>query len=107
MKRTNAIKKYLAVDNSYEGETLEQKIERLIQNKEPLEGSAPLTYTEKKDGVQPQYNIRTDRFEIAAEAMDKVNKARIAKSADSPEMWGEGKTESKPAEGTQNNVGEA
>ena len=28
-----------------------------------------IAYTEKKDGVKPEYDIRTDRFEIAREAM--------------------------------------
>lgn len=37
----------------------------------------------KKDGVQPEFDIRTDRFEVAVDAMDKINQSsanQIAKS---------------------------
>ena len=44
---------------SYEGETMEAKVQRVVINKEPIEDGAPIIYTEKKDGVLPQYNIRT------------------------------------------------
>lgn len=69
----------LTVNYSYEAEPLERKIERLMTNKEPLVGDIPLTYTERKDGVKPEHNIRTDRWEIAAEAMDKAHRSDIAK----------------------------
>lgn len=55
-----------------EGESIEQKIERITANKEPIKDGAPEIFTERKDGVIAAYNIRTDRWEIAAEAMDKV-----------------------------------
>ena len=55
-----------------EGETIENKIVRIVQNKEPITDGAPEIFTERKDGVISAYNIRTDRWEIAAEAMDKV-----------------------------------
>jgi hypothetical protein len=55
-----------------EGEPIELKIERVVSNKEPITDGAPAIYTERKEGVISAYNIRTDRFEIAAEAMDKV-----------------------------------
>lgn len=66
-------------NTSYVGETIEDKIKRITNNKEPISDGAPLIYQERKDGVQPEYNIRTDRFEIAIEAMDKVAKAYAAK----------------------------
>lgn len=61
-----------------EGETIEQKIARITQNKEPIKDGAPLIYTERRDGVQAGYNIRTDRFEVAVDAMDKVAKSKVA-----------------------------
>lgn len=64
---------------TYEGETIEQKIERIVTNKEPIKDGAPQIYTERKDGIIAAYNIRTDRFEIAAEAMDKVAASIAAK----------------------------
>lgn len=56
-----------------EGETIEQKMERVLDNKEPITDGAPEIFTERKAGVMAAYNIRTDRFEIACEAMDKVS----------------------------------
>ncbi len=62
-----------------EGETIEQKIERMVENKEPIKDGAPEIFTERKQGVLSAYNIRTDRFEIACDAMDKIQKSRTAK----------------------------
>lgn len=64
---------------TFEGELLEHKVARITQNKEPITDGAPIIYTERKDGVRPDYNIRTDRWDIAIDAMDKVNKSKIAK----------------------------
>ena len=55
-----------------EGETLEQKIERIVQNNEPITDGAPEVFTERKDGVLSAYNIRTDRWDIACDAMNTV-----------------------------------
>ena len=63
----------------YEGETIEKKVERITLTNEPITDTAPIIYTEKKDGVLPAYNIRTDRFDLAIDAMDKIEMERIAK----------------------------
>lgn len=68
----------LKVNNAYQGETIEMKISRILNNKEPITDGAPLIYTERKDGVNAAYDIRTDRWEIAVDAMDKVNKSKQA-----------------------------
>jgi hypothetical protein len=72
----------LTVNTSYEGETIEAKIRRIVNNKEPISDGAPLIYTNRKDGVLPEYDIKTDRFEIAVDAMDKVTKTNLAKRAE-------------------------
>ena len=46
--------------------------------KEPITDGAPIIFTEKKDGVRPEYNIRTDRWDIALDAMNKIDMARKA-----------------------------
>lgn len=69
----------ISVNSSYLGETIEQKIRRIVNNKEPISDGAPLIYTERKDGVMPEYDVRTDRFEVAVDAMDKVTKSKLAK----------------------------
>lgn len=62
-----------------EGEYIEEKVRRITENGEPIEDGAPIIYTERKDGVNPAYNIRTDRWEIAQNAMEQVgnNKSKI------------------------------
>lgn len=64
---------------TYEGETIEAKVNRIVNNREPITDGAPIIYTERKDGVLPEYDIRTDRWDIAIDAMDKVNMDRFAK----------------------------
>lgn len=74
--------RYLMKGNSKgsEGETIETKVARIVQNKEPITDGAPMVYTEKEQGVLPEYNIRTDKWEIAQQAMDVVHATNIAKS---------------------------
>lgn len=69
----------LNINNSIEGESIERSLERIIENKEPIDNSRGLIYTERKDGVLPAYDIRTDRFELAVEATDKIARSYLAK----------------------------
>ena len=57
-----------------EGELIEEKVARLTQEKSPINDGAPIIYTERKDGVLPAYDIRTDRWEIAQAAMETNHK---------------------------------
>ena len=34
---------------TYEGEFIEEKVARVVENKEPIEDGAPIIYTERKD----------------------------------------------------------
>ena len=69
----------LNINFSYEGETIETKVRRITESKEPITDGAPVIYTDRKDGTRPEFNIRTDRFDIALDAMDYVNRSRTAK----------------------------
>lgn len=73
-------------NESTEGEPIEQKVERVTTNQEPITDTAPIIYTERKDGVQAEYNIRTDRFEVALEATDYIARSYKAKRANSIEQ---------------------
>ena len=45
----------------YEGESIETKCARILQNKEPITDTAPIIYTTKEDGVLPAYkSVQTD-----------------------------------------------
>lgn len=59
-----------------EGESIEKKIERMTQSQEPIGETAPIVYTNKTDGIVAAYDIRTDKWDIAQEAMSKVNAKR-------------------------------
>ena len=63
-----------------DGERIETKVKRITENNEPITDGAPIIYTNRDDGVLPSYNIRTDRWDIAQQAMDAVNQANLAKS---------------------------
>lgn len=63
-----------------DGERIETKVKRITENNEPITDGAPIIYTNRDDGVLPAYNIRTDRWDIAQQAMDAVNQTNIAKS---------------------------
>lgn len=80
MKRKKYKPTFIGKIESYQGESIEAKCAKLIENNEPITDGAPIIYTEKKDGVQPQYDIRTDKWEIALQAMDLANQSKIAKS---------------------------
>ena len=80
MKRTRYIHTYIGDIESFEGETIEKRVAKLIENNEPITDGAPIIYTEKKDGVLPQYDVRTDKWDIAQSAMDLANASKIAKS---------------------------
>ena len=64
---------------TYAGETIEEKVNKILTQNEPIADGAQLNYTERKDGVKPEYDIRTDRFEHAIDAMERVTKSHIAK----------------------------
>ena len=66
--------------NADTGEHIEDKVRRITENNEPIQDGAPKIYTDRKEGVIPAYDIRTDRFNVALEAMDKVNASKIAQS---------------------------
>lgn len=79
-------KSNLSVNNSNQGESIERKVERMVHSKEPIKDGAPLIYTEKKDGVGAGYNIRTDRFDVALDGIDKTNRSYQARREEKAKM---------------------
>lgn len=70
---------------TYQAEPREVKLRKIIngESNDMEDGVFPTIYTEKKEGVQPEFDIRTDRFEVAIDAIDKINKSvanQIAKN---------------------------
>lgn len=70
---------------AYQADPREVKLRKIIngESNNMEDGVFPTIYTEKKDGVQPEFDIRTDRFEVAINAIDKINQSaanQIAKN---------------------------
>ena len=61
------------------GERIETKVERITRNNEPIKDAAESIFDTEQFGINPDTNIRSDRFVIAVETMDKVNRSRVAK----------------------------
>ena len=59
----------------FEGEPIEVKVARIVMNNEPIKDGAPLIYSDSND-INADTDVRTDTFEVAVLAMDKVNRAR-------------------------------
>lgn len=85
----------------YEAESIETQMMKATTEKIPIENASPSIYTERKDGVVPQYNPRTDRFDLAIEAMDKVAKSYRSKRADRIKSEAKQETKEKSAEPSQ------
>lgn len=83
-------------DNTYEGETIEMKVERILTNGEPITDGAEIIYQDREEGVAPSYNIRTDRFDYAIDAMDNVAASKLAKRKEKLDKLAE--KEGKPKE---------
>lgn len=68
---------------TYEAEPREVKLRKIISGEASNmeDGVFPTIYTEKKDGVRPEYDIRTDRFEVAIDAIDKINQSAASQIA--------------------------
>lgn len=62
-----------------EGLTIEEVITKALSENEPIGDAVPLIYTARKDGVRPEYDIRTDRWELAQKSMDRVAQDITAK----------------------------
>lgn len=57
----------------YEGIPLEKKIEKALNNEETLDTGDSGFYTALDEGVRPETDIRTDKWDVAVEFMEKAN----------------------------------
>ena len=65
------------IEMTEKGETLIKKIQRILDENEPLTDGAPMIYTPKQAGVRDDCNIRADKWSIAMNAMDRVNNYKL------------------------------
>ena len=74
MKRANYTKTTLSINESYEGETIEKRIARMTENNEPITDASPQLYTERKEGVIREFDVRSDKFDNLMELTTKASK---------------------------------
>lgn len=72
----------IAENEIYNAMSIEREIEQAESTNQPIQGAAPVIFTARKDGVIPDYDIRTDRWEKGQEAMDKIAASYRAKRAE-------------------------
>lgn len=78
----------LDVPAEKDGTSIEEVMRKALHSKEPIEATAKISYSERKDGVLPQFDIRTDRFEYAMMATDRIHATAAAQrhAMDFPEV---------------------
>ena len=100
LKRFNPFKEF---ETKYEeGENIITKTRRILDENEPLTDGAPLIYTPKEDGVRPEHDIRTDKWQVAINAMDRVNAYKLSdytKNGKNPELKKEAEERTENSEG--------
>ena len=64
----------LKVNKTYKGETIEARLRRATTMGQPITSNvtSPPIYTAREEGVRPEHDIRTDRFELGVEGTDKI-----------------------------------
>lgn len=62
-----------------EAEPIEAIVRRLINNDEPITDVVPKIYTLREQGVVPEYNIRSDRFDMAIDMADSITADALLK----------------------------
>ncbi len=69
-----------------QGEPIEHKVKRIVENGESIKDGAPELYPDRSEGVLQGSNVRTDRWEVAVDAMDAVSRSVKAKRDYKPKM---------------------
>jgi len=69
----------LRVNNSYEGQTIEQFVRKIMKAGEPIGESTTGIYYAENDGVPFEVNVRTDRFDKALEIKEQGEREAVAR----------------------------
>lgn len=104
MKTAKPHKSRLKINNSYEGNSIEKQVALMLNNKEKIGEDNPIIYTPRSEGTMAAYNIRTDRFEVALDAVDKINRSYNARRENKVQMdiiKGEENGAAEPIQGTK------
>lgn len=84
-----------------QGKTIEEEMHKLLVTGEAPEGEKPKIYTPRENGVVQSTNIKTDRFDVALNACDKIQKSFEARRLDNHKPKEETIVADESAEGTE------
>lgn len=75
MKPTKRLSFNLKGEKPFEGNSIEYDMRIATATKNPIQNNqmSNIFYTQRKDGVLKECNIRTDRFEVAQKAREHIN----------------------------------
>ena len=105
MKKAYPRETKFSINNSEGGESLEKELQRVKQEGGTIESTVPKIFTARGEGVVPDLNIRTDRWDVAVEAMNVVHRSQTAKKMDKFGFKGENEKKdsgTEPTGGTNN-----
>ena len=77
----------IKIDTTFvDGTPIEKQIANAMSVQEPIDNTSPIQFTKRSDGVLPDFDIRTDKWDVAQKAMtavaDKVRQNRVSKMQD-------------------------
>ena len=78
-KQNKVYKTTININKSKEGQFIEAKVRRIRNNKEPIKDGAPKVFTERKEGVRPEYDPRADKWEAAVEVTTQISNSHTNK----------------------------
>lgn len=61
------------------GMSIEEKVRQMMDQNEPITDTVPMIYTSKEDGVKPEHDIRTSKWDYAIETMNEVSNYKKTK----------------------------
>lgn len=93
------------LNQGFEGETIEMRIERIVNNNEPITDGAPKIFTERAEGVVAEYDVRTDKWDRVLDAKDKVDADAYMKRAERIKKYNEERNPKKEGDKPENNSG--
>lgn len=64
----------ITCNESETGERIEDKVERIMFAGEAINDSAQLVYNSREDGIDAATNIRTDKWDLALDAMSEIGR---------------------------------
>lgn len=73
------VKSTIVVNESQKGEMLHKKVQRIMETGEKIDDGIPEIFTDRNAGINPDHDIRTDKWDQALDMIEKYDAAEAAK----------------------------